>query len=79
MAAGDTERVGVSASLEDLKPLPKEAQDENCEKWTPQVRWLDLVAIAFVHFGALFGLILLLTQASLPSFLYCKLPLLCFC
>lgn len=42
------------------------------QKFKPQIRWLDLIAILYVHVGALYGLYLLLVSRDIRNFLWSK-------
>ena len=48
-----------------------ENQEENLA-YVPQIKWLDLAAQIFIHFGCLYGLYLIITQAKIYTSLWGK-------
>lgn len=48
-----------------------EINDSNI-KFEPQIRWLDLIAILYVHLGCVYGLYLLVCSRSLKSYIWRK-------
>lgn len=41
-------------------------------KFEPQIRWLDFIAILYVHLGCLYGIYLLILSRSLKNYIWCK-------
>lgn len=61
-----------SINAKEQKTVRKDESIEVKVEYVPRIRWLDLSAQIFVHFGGLYGLYLVFTQAKLLTILWSK-------
>lgn len=57
-----------------VSPTDEEKPPTTDVKYTPRIRWPDLMAQIFVHFGGIYGVYLMFVSAQLATTLWCKYP-----